>query len=140
MPIIPSRRKMRPIRSKISVKAYTVPIGDYGLNVSLNANPNAAGTIQQSQKTRLTESVALTRALYEDVVLSPEHALALSLEIEGKQPIKDRAGVIQRRGLNGIVLYKWVAKRMRDQGYDHTAQSVEYLLSQCDFIYSLTAG
>ncbi len=139
MPIIPSRRKIRPIRSKISVRTYSVPAGEYGYNVALNASQDTVGTIQQSQKTRWTESVALTRALYRDVVLSPEHQIAMALELSGKRPITDARGTTKRRGLSGAALYKWVALQMRNQGYDATAQSVRTLLDECDAILALMA-
>lgn len=134
---LPRRRRPQPIVSSVSMKldgcrAYAASIAAAEIAVL-----SVSEKVQSSARKRETESKALTHVYYGVAYLTPEQALALKLEIQGKQ---DRAtnGRTRANGLSGGALLEWIASAMRGRGYpDATAGSVKQLLVQCDQVLEL---
>ncbi len=92
--------------------------------------------IQISYYARHTETEGLqhVNALsYAPPPLPPFLARLVELERYGIQTIRNERKEVIKRGLTGDVLYGWIAKRLRDEGYKHIhAMDVRETLQHCE--------
>lgn len=94
--------------------------------------------IQISHYARSTETEGLqhVNALsFAPAPLPPFLARLVELERYGIQTIRNEHKEVVKRGLTGDVLYGWIAKRLRDEGYKHIhAMDVRETLEYCERI------